>query len=109
MYRTDDNEAKDKDMEIKQKRTDYADTRRGAKESDLHPGDIVLLKQKKEDKLSTEFQSVPYEVMGKHGNEVSNTSADGVSYRRNVTDVKKYRSKTDYTSVSEDESSVIIK
>ena len=73
-------------MEMKQKREDYADTRRGTKESDLQSGDIVLLKQKKENKLSTEFQSIPYEVTGKHGNEVSITSPDGVSYRRNVTE-----------------------
>ena len=65
-----------------------------------------MLKQKKENKLSTEFQSIPYEVTGKHGDEVSITSLDGVSCRRNVTDVKKYRSKTNSTSISEDKSSV---
>ena len=38
-------EARDKDMELKQKRTDYADTRRNARKSDFQPGDKVFLKQ----------------------------------------------------------------
>ena len=95
LYSAEDSEARDKDMELKQKRTDYADIRRSARESDIQPGDKVLLKQKKENKLSTEFQSVPHEVTSKRGNEITVTSQEGVSYRRNVTDVKRYRSETD--------------
>ena len=43
-----DSEARDKDAEMKQERTDYADEKRRARESDLEPGDLVLLKQRKE-------------------------------------------------------------
>ena len=60
-------------MELKQKRTDYADTRRNAKESDIQPGDALLLKQKKENKLSTGFASVPCEITSKYGNEGEDT------------------------------------
>ncbi|KAK3743001.1 hypothetical protein QZH41_007219 [Actinostola sp. cb2023] len=48
-------EARDKDSETKQKRADYTDAKRGAKENDIAPGDRVLLKQRKEKKLSTTF------------------------------------------------------
>ena len=49
-----------------------------------------LLKQKKENKLSTTFESVPHNVSGRYGSEIVVTSPEGVNYRRNVTDVKKY-------------------
>ncbi|XP_022801588.1 uncharacterized protein K02A2.6-like [Stylophora pistillata] len=39
-----DSEARDKDAEMKQERTDYADGKRRARESELEPGDLVLLK-----------------------------------------------------------------
>ena len=85
-----DSEARDKDAEMKQKRTDYADEKRRARESDLEPGDLVLLKQRKENKLSTTYGTLPYTVNKKHGNEVVISSPEGVHVRRNVADVKKY-------------------
>ena len=83
-------EARDKDAENKQKRADYADTRRGARESGIAPGDTVLLKQRKENKLSTTFGKIPYEVTSKSGSEVIVTNPDGGSYRRNITEIKKF-------------------
>ena len=53
-----DSEARDRDAEMKQRRTDYADERRGAQENSLAPGDHVLVKQRKENKLSTTFEDV---------------------------------------------------
>ena len=85
-----DSEARDKDAEMKKSTSDYADKKRRAQESDLEIGDQVLLKQKKENKLSTTFGRVPYNVSGRYGNEVVVTSPEGVNYKRNVTDVKKY-------------------
>ena len=38
-----DSEARDRDAEMKQRRTDYADERRGAQENSLAPGDQVLV------------------------------------------------------------------
>ena len=89
-------EAKDKDSESKQKRADYADTRRGARENDITPGDTVLLKQRKANKLSTTFEDGQYEVTAKSGSEVVVTSPEGVDYRRNVTEVKKYLKDDDH-------------
>ena len=40
---------------MKQRRTDYADERRGAQENSLATGYQVLMKQRKENKLSTSF------------------------------------------------------
>ena len=39
-----DSEARDKDAELKQERTDYTDGKRRARKSDLEPGDLVLFK-----------------------------------------------------------------
>ena len=75
---------------MKQKRTDYADERRGGQENNLVPGDQVLMKQRKENKLSTTFEDTPYKVTNKYGNEVTVASHEGVSYKRNVTESKKY-------------------
>ena len=85
-----DGEARDKDAEMKQRRTDYADERRGAQENSLAPGDQVLIKQKKENKLSTSFGETLSKVTSKYGNEVTVMSLEGVNYKRNVTEVKKY-------------------
>ena len=75
---------------MKQKRTDHANERRGAQKNSLVPGDQVLMKQRKENKLSTTFEDTPYKVTNKYGNEVTVASPEGVSYKRNVTEVKKY-------------------
>ena len=51
----------------------------------------MLVKQRKENKLSTTFEDAPYKVTNKYGNnEVTVTSPEGVNYKRNVTEVKKY-------------------
>ena len=39
-----DSEARDKDAEMKQERTDYTDRKRRARKSGLEPGDLVLFK-----------------------------------------------------------------
>ena len=44
---------------IKQQRTDYADEKRRVRESDLVAGDLVLLKQYKENNLSTKYVNLP--------------------------------------------------
>ena len=44
-----ESEARDRDTEMKQRKTDYADQRRGAQENSLAAGDQVLVKQRKEE------------------------------------------------------------
>ena len=52
---------------MKQERTDYADEKKRARESDLEAGYLELLKRKKENKLSTTYGDLPYTVGKKHG------------------------------------------
>ena len=72
-------EARGKDAEVKQERTDYADGKRRARESDLEPSDLVIVKQRKENKLSTTYGALPYTISKKHGNEVIISSPEGVN------------------------------
>ena len=58
-----DKELRDRDWEKKSEEKIYADTRRGAQPCDLQVGDHVLLKQKKSNKLSTNFQPELYEIV----------------------------------------------
>ena len=50
----------------------------------------MLVKQRKENKLSIALEDAPYKVANKYGNEVTVTSPEGVNYKRNVTELKKY-------------------
>ena len=63
---------------------------RNAKESDISPGDKVLVKQERQNKLSTPFAPEPHKVVTKTGNSVVIESPDGVQLKRNNTHVKKY-------------------
>jgi hypothetical protein len=83
-------EFEDRDDEMKMKVKLYADERRHAEKSDLNPGDEVLIKQNKANKLSTTFADEPYQVVSKEGNSVVVESPQGIHYQRNVTHVKKY-------------------
>ena len=56
----------------------YTDTKRSAKESEIKPGDVVLLQQQKQNKLSATYENVPYEVIQKDGNSVLVKSPEGV-------------------------------
>ena len=84
-----EDEARDLDNDRKGKAKVYADCQRKARESEIREGDKVLLRQKKENKLSTPYKQSPFTVIEKNGSNVL-VVADGVQYRRNVTHVKKY-------------------
>ena len=63
---------------------------RTAKETrKIQEGDKVLLRQEKENKLSTTYKQSPFTVVQKNGNSVL-VEADGVQYRRNVTQVNRH-------------------
>ena len=82
-------------MKVKQKT--YYDQKRRAQVSDLEVGDFVLVRQEKENKLSTNFQTTPHRVIQKEGNSVQLEDVEGVQRRRNVVYVKKvlYNSEAD--------------
>ena len=54
-----ESEMRDRDGEMKAKAKQYADKKRSAQESDLVPGDKVLVKQERKNKLSTPFAPEP--------------------------------------------------
>ena len=80
---------RDRDSEQKSKSKMYADTERGARYSEVLPGDRVLVQQERKDKLSTRFNPSPYTVVNKHGNSLIVQSQEGVQYSRNTSHVKK--------------------
>ena len=67
----------------------HADCQRNARESEIREGDKLLLRQEKENKLSTPYKQSPFTVIQRNGNSVL-VEAVSVQYRRNVTHVKKY-------------------
>ena len=85
-----DQEVRDRDSEAKEKGKLYADEKRCARESDLKEGDTVLLRQERKHKLTPTFRPEPYRVLDKSGNSVVVESPDGVQYKRNSTNVKKF-------------------
>lgn len=85
-----ESEMRDRDGEMKAKAKWYADKKRNAQESDLAPGDQVLVKQERKNKLSTPFAPEPYNVVTKTGNSVVVESPEGVQLMRNTTHVKGY-------------------
>ena len=65
-----ESEMRDGDGEMKAKAKEYADKKRNAQESDLAPGEQVLVRQECKNKLSTPFAPEPYDVVTKTGNSV---------------------------------------
>ena len=56
---------------------------------------LWLLQQKKQDKLTTTFESEPYKVVDKVGPQVTIESPEGARYKRNVQMTKKYVNQKD--------------
>ena len=71
----------------------------------MKAGDTVLLKQDRTNKLTPTFKPELFRVLNKAGNSVVVESPDGVQYRRNSTNVKKFLERD---SSSENHSSVSI-
>ena len=63
-------EAKENQIKAKDKGKEYADQRRATKSSNIKVGDTVLVKQKKKNKLSTNFATTPYTVISINGSTI---------------------------------------
>jgi len=87
-------EVRDRDHENKAKAKLYADNKRNAQHSDIALGDTVLVKQDKQNKLTTSFNERPFTVVSKNGNSVVVQSPTGEQYSRNTTFVKKFHEPT---------------
>ena len=82
------------DGERKKKSKMYAGIKRHAKETHVKVGDIVLLKQPKENKLSTRFSPKPYQVVAMKGHMVTGTRG-GHPVTRHASFFKKFEGKVD--------------
>lgn len=69
---------------------EYADSKRHATTSDITEGDLILLRQNRENKLSPTFEPEPYRVVEKNGNAVVIESSAGQSKMRNAGHMKKF-------------------
>ena len=70
-------EVQDRDREMKAKAKLYAD-KRHEEYSDLAPGNRVLQKQEKQNKLLTPFAPEPYDVVSRNGSNIIIKSPEGV-------------------------------
>ncbi|XP_053990458.1 uncharacterized protein K02A2.6-like [Hylaeus volcanicus] len=82
-----DMEAKDSDIIEKQKRKDREDKARGAKSSDIQPGDKVITQNMTASNKSR-FGKDEYKVAERNGNELT-LERDGRTFKRHTTHVKK--------------------
>ena len=81
-------EARENDIKSQSYNKEYADKRRNAKESTIEIGDTVLVKQTKQNKLTTRFNKTPYTVINRKGTKVT---AENSKHRitRNVSHFKR--------------------
>ena len=69
---------------------EYADSMRHATTSDTAEGDLILLRQNRENKFSPTFKPEPYRVLEKNGNAVFIENSAGQSKMRNAGHMKKF-------------------
>ena len=84
-----DEQVRLRDQKYKQKGKEYYDKKFYVKEGQVNEGDLVVLQQKRENKLSTNFSCEPYRVIEKKGNSVQVENTEGIQRRRNVVHMKK--------------------
>ena len=83
---------KEKDSLAKAKMKDHADEKSRAKTSDIVVGDIVLVRQSKENKLSTRYDPKPYKVVKRRGSRIT-VLKNGHYITRNISFFKKFTGK----------------
>lgn len=74
-----DSEVRDRDDDRKEEGKEYWDNKRKAQQCDLVPGDKVLMQNKKQNKLSTAYQDMMYDVVEKKENKVVITTDWGTT------------------------------
>ena len=85
---------KEKDSIAEAKMKTHADEKSRATSSEIVVGDIVLVRQTKENKLSTRYNSKPYKVVEQRGSRVTVLS-NGHNITRNISFFKKIAGKID--------------
>ena len=69
---------------------EYANSKRHATTNDIAEGNLILLRQNRENKLSPKFEPEPYRVAEKNGNAVVIENSAGQSKMRNAGNMKKF-------------------
>ncbi|XP_062709058.1 uncharacterized protein LOC134288381 [Aedes albopictus] len=87
--KVDREEVRERDSTTKFQSKIYADTRRGARPSDIAVGDVVLMAVPKKNKTDPVFSTEHYTVLSRDGAKVVVRSDRGVQYTRNVQDFKR--------------------
>lgn len=79
---------RERDAEYKLSSKKYADSVRGAKESNIKVGDVVLLARQKKCKIDPTFFPERFRVIARDGAKVVVMSTTGVQYTRNIQEIK---------------------
>ena len=85
-----DGKMRERNVWLKVKDADYYNKRNNAQVNDLDPYEIVLLKHKKENKLTSEFEVTKYQVINRIGNIITTKIPTGNTFTRNVSMVKRF-------------------
>jgi hypothetical protein len=85
-----DGEIQNTDTTRKQKIKSQADKRRKPIKAMIQVGDLVLVRQRYQNKLSTNFEKHPYRVEKVNGPSITVKSQNGKLYRRHISHLKQY-------------------
>ena len=96
-------QAQTKDKERREYNKQYADRKRHTKPSTIDVGDTVLVRQEKQNKLTTKFNQTPYTVINWKGSEVTARSRNNHIVRRNVSHCKKIPRPEQFDSDTDDD------
>ncbi len=84
-----DEKVRMKDRLAKSKMKTYADGRNNRKASTIQVGDMVLVRQKRKNKLSSRYHPEPVSIIQRKGSMVTVEKPDGSTLTRNIPHVKK--------------------
>ena len=96
-------EARENEKKSQAYHKSYADNRRNAKESSIKVGDTVLVKQKRQNKLTSRFNKTPYVVIQRKGTQVIAENNQKHRVKRNVSHFKKFENTVDRSEETESE------
>ena len=96
-------EARENEKKSQAYHKSYADNRRNAKESNIKVGDTVLVKQKRQNKLTSRFNKTPYVVIQRKGTQVIAENNQKHRVKRNVSHFKKFENTVDRSEETESE------
>ncbi|XP_028393568.1 uncharacterized protein K02A2.6-like [Dendronephthya gigantea] len=98
------NEARERERKRQEYNEAYINNRRNTKKSNITVGDHVLVKQPKQNKLTSQFNTTPYQVVYRKKTVIKARSKDGHVIERNISHFKKIPKRNGSESDSDDTS-----